>query len=255
MTVRVLPLFLLLACGGDDAVDVDGTPTGSPSLDAERWEGEVTLEGPVKVAKGSELTIAAGTVIIAEPGSSLDVRGTLTVEGTAAEPVTLTAATGWQGIALEGTLQGSYLEVRGEGGKLVMVDGVLDLSDSVLDLMAPTRSPDCTGISGGSVFLDHVHITGCHCPIHINSADEVLITNSVFDGAAVAVMIASSDAVFTGNHIEGGTDMLDIGGGISADIAGNYWGGDAPGLDTDDDAQFVGADDWLASPIDGVGPR
>ncbi|HEY8430046.1 MAG TPA: hypothetical protein VIL20_16805, partial [Sandaracinaceae bacterium] len=104
--------------------------------------------------------------------------------------------------------------------------------------------------------LDHVWITNCHCPIHITRADSVEVTASILDGASVPVMIANTRARFFGNVIEGtGADFDDIGGGIDADIAGNYYGGDAPRLATADESQFTGADDVLAEPPAGAGPR
>jgi hypothetical protein len=76
----------------------------------------------------------------------------------------------------------------------------------------------------------------------------------VLDGAAVAVMIAQADASLLGNHIEGELDLQDIGGGISADVTGNYWGGDAPTLHTDDDSQFRGLEVFAIEPLPDVGP-
>lgn len=246
--LRLLPALLLVACGG---TELPGTTT--VPVEGEVWEGTRTLDGKVVIPEGTEVVVAAGTTLEAQAGAWLDVRGTLRVEGTADAPVVLDAPDGWGGIALDGTLIGDHFDMHGVGGKLVMIGGTLDLADSTLDLENPTKSPDCTGISGGNVTLDHVRITGCHCPIHINRADDVQITGSVFDGAAVAVMIANTEGTLTGNDIDGGLDLQDIGGGLAVDVSGNWWGAD--GVTVQGDEGFTGLDDALTSPVEGAGPR
>ncbi|MEZ4467204.1 MAG: hypothetical protein R3F60_01820 [bacterium] len=143
------------------------------------------------------------------------------------------------------------------GDSLTLTGGLLRMTDSVLDLGHPEQSPDCTRISGGGLALDHVRFTGCHCPLHIDRApDGVEVTASILDGAANPVMIAQTTGRFTGNHLIGAQeDFLDIGGGFSVDIAGNYYGGDAPRLGSRDRAQFQHAEDWSMAPLEGVGPR
>lgn len=143
------------------------------------------------------------------------------------------------------------------GNALQISGGVLRMTDTLVTLEHDTRSPDCTNFDGGGAVLDHVRFTGCHCPLHINAAPEgVVVTNSIFDGAANPVMIAQTEADLRGNHFEG-TDahLLDIGGGFRADITGSYFGGGAPRLSSRNQAQFVGADQFSATPIPGVGPR
>jgi hypothetical protein len=142
------------------------------------------------------------------------------------------------------------------GGSVTVTGGVLRMRDAVVDLEHPEVSPDCLVWSGGGAVLEHVHVTGCHCPVHIAAAtEEFVLTGSLLDGAAVAVMIRDARATFRGNAFIGtGTAVQDIGGGISADVAGNYW--EAPRLlSTSAPAQFRGADDRLATRPPDVGPR
>lgn len=143
------------------------------------------------------------------------------------------------------------------GASVIVRDGVLHMTDSTIDLQHPRRSPDCTLFNGGGAVLDHVRFTGCHCPLHVNRAPAGLsVTASVFDDAAYAMMLADVEATITGSYLTGSAaDVLDIGRGIDADLAGNYYGGAAPDVQTQDAAQFVGTDDWLPErPLD-VGPR
>jgi hypothetical protein len=244
-----LTLLALPACTPDEEVTLGGDPV------LLEWSGEMTLEGPVTIAVTESVTAQPGTHVMIAPGTKLTIQGALAAMGTREAPVVLEAPEGWSGIELTGTLRGTYLQITGAGGPIRMLGGTLDMADSLLDLQAPTAPPDCTSISGGTVKLDHVQITGCHCPIHINQALSTEITGSVLDGAAVPVMLARTDALFAGNDIVGSPGIQDVGSGIAAEIGGNYWGGGAPTVSTQDPSQFTGADDWSDSPIPGAGPR
>jgi hypothetical protein len=158
---------------------------------------------------------------------------------------------------------GTFTKTQVIGGVTVyLTGGNLQMTDSSIDLRHPGLSPDCTDWSGGGATLDHVRFTGCHCPIHINSNTlPFSATNSIFDAASVPIMIANSTATFTGNNILGpSVQMEDIGGGINANIAGNFWGvqgattGSAPNL-SGNPAQFTGANSYASAPIPGAGPR
>jgi hypothetical protein len=143
------------------------------------------------------------------------------------------------------------------GNTLEMTGGHFQMTDSTIDFMLGENGPDCTDWDGGTATIDHSRFTGCHCPLHFNRTDgPVLVTNSIFDDGANAVMIARSNATFTGNHFDTSqAEFLDIGGSIAANIAGNYWGGGAPIIATGNQSQFTGAGDFLTQPIPGVGPR
>lgn len=256
--LRLLPcLLLLVACapepgppGPVTTLEIDPVAPG-----ATEWSGDITWDGVTSVGRNDNVVLLPGTVVTIEPGSRLEIEGRLTSLGTAEEPVLLDAPGGWSGIELDGTLDGTYLTIRGVGGDLTMNGGLLRLIDSVLDLETVGATPDCTKIYDGAFELDHVQITGCHCPIHINSADSVQVTNSVFDDAAVPVMIRSTSATFHGNHFIGEPGVMDIGGNLAVDLTGNYWGGGTPTLSTGDPSQFTGVDDFLAEPVPDAGPR
>lgn len=145
------------------------------------------------------------------------------------------------------------------GNTIPITGGILDMTDSFLDQMHPPSTPDCTDWAGGGMRLDHVHITGCHCPIHINSADEVVsITSSILDGAKNPIMIANCTATITHNHFVGtSTLVLDIGdgNGIDADLSDNYWDGGPPNVGTRRPDQFTGTTTYSMTPFTDVGPR
>ena len=160
------------------------------------------------------------------------------------------------GFRLENGGDFDHVDIIG-GSSLVITGGSLNMTDSLVDFQQPQVGPDCVVWNGGGAVLDHVRFTNCHCPIHINRADlDITVSDSVFDGAAVPVMIAQSRAIFRNSHFDGAqTDFLDIGGSIDCDLADNYFGGLAPNIGTGDPSQFQGAMNFLLAPVPGVGPR
>lgn len=221
------------------------------------WCGRVTLLSPVTVPEGRALSIEAGTIVDVAEGGAIVVDGALDLAGTAEAPIRISSDGFWSGVLVRGALRGGFAAISGFNGELSLAaGGEIALTDVSLDMLVPVDGPDCTSINGGSLVLDHVRFTGCHCPIHINRADVVNVTNSVFDGAANPVMIANAQATFSGNVFEGAsTLMLDIGGGVSASVGGNYWEGGAPDIGTNNPAQFSGVDDYATAPFAGAGPR
>jgi hypothetical protein len=209
------------------------------------WPG-ITVEGTV-TATFADVTDAV-TALAGGASSTITVEdSTLTADGAGAPLLRLANGGRFDRSALLG---GTTIPITG---------GILEMTDSFLDQMHPPSTPDCTDWAGGGMRLDHVHITGCHCPIHINSADEVVsITNSILDGAKNPIMIANCTATITHNHFVGtSTLVLDIGdgNGIDADVSGNYWDGGAPNVGTRRPDQFTGTDDFSMTPFTDVGPR
>jgi hypothetical protein len=229
---------------------VNGTSDQHVSFTASnRWTG-------VRVSSGGSLT-----------ATNLDMtKASLCFDGLVGSTIQVTGAT------LMGCGQSLSLANGGTFDKTIITGGItasftggsLNMTDSVIDLQHAGASPDCTDWSGGGAILDHVRLTGCHCPIHINSTNMPFkMTNSILDRAGVPVMIAdSTNATFNGNNIlSTGPQFLDIGGGIHADVSGNFWGtdgattGHAPGITSSNIAQFTGMGSYSQTPIAGAGPR
>jgi hypothetical protein len=238
-----------VAC--DAPVDtLSGSVSGAVCGDA------VAVDETLEIAVGQTLTIGAGTTLNMAAGTAIRVDGDLVIEGTQASPV-LIIGDSWRGISVNGTgsLTADYAFIQGQGAALGS-SGELAMVDSTLDLTSGPNGPDCTSINGGNAVFDHVQFTNCHCPIHINAAVTATVTNSIFDGASVPVMLANAQATFRGNHFEGtSTLMLDIGGNIFADVGGNYWEGGAPDIGTSNPGQFLGAAEYSDVPFEDVGPR
>jgi hypothetical protein len=106
---------------------VPGLQAAPPSIEGKtewtRENGPVLLRGNAVVAAASVLRIGPGVDVICAPGSSLTVRGTLLVEGSAREPVTFRPAArggSWSGIRFlrGGSGKASALaHCRFEGGR------------------------------------------------------------------------------------------------------------------------------------------
>lgn len=169
------------------------------------------------------------------------------------------------GAQLVGCSQAFSLWNGGEFDRLMVLGGhtsnvnggILSVIDSLIDLRHPSFPPDCTYWSAGGAQLDHVRFTGCHCPIHVVEAHlGFRVTNSVLDGASVSVMIAETEAEFSGNNIPQATpQILDIGGDLKLDLSNNYWGGGEPTIISDEMDHIVGIDQFANRPFDDVGPR
>jgi hypothetical protein len=255
--------LLLLACAAPrdipqappESCDVPSTtlPAGDVAGD---FCGNLTAEGSLTVRE--TLRLGAGSVLVIPAAEEIRVDGVLELNGTKEWPIHLLSQDGWNGITVNGTLRATFAKISGQFGAIQQNSGLVEMSDTQLDLLSPVTGQDCTNVDGGAMTLDHVHITGCHCPIHINaSTGPVSISGSILDGASNPIMIGSTEgAEVHGNHLLGVlAPLLDLGGGVRGSFSGNYYGGGAPNVESPDPSQFAGADDYEREEIPGVGPR
>ncbi len=259
------------------------------------WSGEFTILGDVNVPAGSTLTVQGGSLLKFGSNVKLTVEGALVLDGAQGMVRVLSNGAPWGGIDVQGSLTANVFELRDAtecitgreassiqltsgfiacsraftlangatldkvrvlgGSTNILSGGPLTMRDSLIDFRHPTVSPDCLLVTGGSVEMDYSQVTGCHCPFHVGAGD-LVVTNSILDGAAYPVMIANSTARFSRNNFQATQAHLqDIGGNISADISDNYFEGGAPVLDTEDTTQFRGAGQFAATPFAQAGPR
>jgi hypothetical protein len=235
---------------GNFALEVAGTLTLSGTSAVITFEGLGAWTG-IRVANGGTLSGTglaisnAQTCLQGQVGSTIDLSNSMFLECNGNGVMRLANGGRFRGINVLG---GSTLSITG---------GVFDIEDSTIDFRFGEQAPDCTDWAGGTAIINHVRFTGCHCPLHFNRTDSpVMVTNSIFDNGANAVMIARTQGTFFHNHfITSSAEMLDIGGMISADIGGNYWGGGAPVVASGNQSQFSNRDQYETQPIPGVGPR
>lgn len=98
------------------------------------WQGAVTLEKTVRVAKDATLVIAAGTVIrAANAAARITVAGRLQVNGSKDQPVVFDVPKGWQGIELvepTGPSSFNYARFRGAETALSSIAGHFSVRNS-----------------------------------------------------------------------------------------------------------------------------
>jgi hypothetical protein len=270
---------------GSTPIDTGVAPMDVAGMQSGMWCGPINVTANVTVAAGQTLTICAGSTVTVASGAGISVAGTLNANGTAAAPVTMTSAGTWSGIVATGMVTLTYVDIDSAGATLrvntgstvtlshstitggdteLVAGGMLTMTDSTIDLGHTATPPDCINVASGGITLDHTHITGCHCPVHIDAATMPnSITASILDGAANSVMIANATATITGNDLASVSAIVDdigSGAGITCDVSGNYWTrgtSHAVSIYTRNMAQFTGADAASAAtgPVAGAGPR
>jgi hypothetical protein len=160
------------------------------------WIGDVQVIGRVIIDPGVTVTVAQGTTIdVAENPVGITVQGTLDIEGTSAEKVTirsLMTGTFWAGIAVPtgGTLVTHY--VVQAGGGVHLSGGTATLVDSAFFRV----SGDLLTMSGGTVDMEYSAIgrepgeaDSTHCDMHFgNSGNVITVTHSNISTSAYGLM-------------------------------------------------------------------
>jgi len=158
----------------------DGAPTSNAQISGDitsnqAWSGEIELSADATIKAGVVVTMAAGTTFTGAQGALLRVEGELSVNGTAAEPVTMNpvdGAGGWGGFVAE------------SGGKVALHN------------ITGTKVATLLNCASGALecILDGVHFTGF---------------GKVIDASAPATLMASdvSDMANAGIAIKPGADV------------------------------------------------
>ncbi len=98
------------------------------------------------------------------------------------------------------------------------------------------------GGSGSAPLFDHVEVADSHCAFHFNESTGATITNSFIHHNAYGFMVIGSDAGHF-NHNNWEDNQINIGtceGGISDEVAGNYFAGTPFGDGTCDSLTATG---------------
>jgi hypothetical protein len=236
------------------------TPSSSIAGDVEGTLcGNLTATDALHIAAGKKLVLGAGTVLTMPASKGITVDGELDLSGTKAEHVVVAWPQDASGWSINGTLNATFTEITGSGfgaGLSVSSTGTLSLTDTLYDQGTPSQSPDCIPVEGGTVTLDHAKITGCHCPLHVDSGTTITTTNTILDGAD-PIMVAHASIFMhqTSFHYTEAGDLYDLGGAITSDLAGNYYGGGAPTIFPPGDGNFGNTSNFSTTPLTDVGPR
>ncbi len=168
------------------ATDVSGVQTGTWALAGSPY----FIVGDVTVPAGQSLAIEPGVTVTAQGYYRITVNGTLLAEGTAAQPILMTAtdhSTGWRGL------------------RLLTATNATTLAHCVIEYAKGTGSyPD---VRGGAIYIQN-----CSPTIAASELRYCYSHNSNSNGTGAGITTETSDALIEDNYIH--DNQADSGGGI-----------------------------------------
>lgn len=165
----------------------------------------VDVTGEVTVASGTTLTFGAGCVVRCAQDVSFEVLGTLTVNGTAEQPV-LFAPQGtnvWGGIWVHGAssaMHARYLILTGGGADQSWMTGKGFHAHRGNEPLF-TWSDSAKGYLEDCYFVDNPKSQALHGEESISAANPFQITRCLFQKTTTGGQIHNCSLVFDGNHI------------------------------------------------------
>jgi hypothetical protein len=219
----------------------DGSITGLISQDT-TWSGTVLIgyanNVTTRIDSGVTVTVSPGTIIQFKPGASLDIKGTLRAQGTAAQKIQIgPASDNAFGLILgaaptAGKLELTYVEMsRGN------IQTNAGSTATIVDTQMYKAAGDLLIMNGGTITMSYSQIgpkTGqtdtTHCNIHTSGdANTISITHSNLNGSPYGLMLyGGQNAIFTNNNWYDNTTDVDTQPGVSADISGSWFDGAKP---------------------------
>ncbi len=192
------------------------------------WSGVVTFKGPTTIESGVTITVAAGATLSFEGSSSLTIKGTLDVQGTAAAKVNLKPATGkyFGGLNNQGTLKLAYAVQQG-GGLYTQDSSTTTITDTLLSGV----QGDFLVMSGGTLTMSYSQVgvpsDSTHCQLHFNDGTAT-ITKSNIVGAPYGFMLYGGSGKYTDNNWFGNGTQIDSTTGATGDFSRSWFDRGAP---------------------------
>jgi hypothetical protein len=270
---KLLPLALsmpLLACVVGSGGNTGGDPGGGTGADAKAhittstmWSGTMSLSKETVVDPGVTLTIAQGTVVSFAPSASIDVQGTVDVQGTKAAPVLLSpSAAGGHHYGLVVSTGGELKMAYG-----VQVGGGISVSGgkvTVTDTRMSQAAGDFLVISGGTVNVSYSAIglepgagtDTTHCDMHFGgSAPAISITHSNISTSSYGLMLYGGNNVdLTFNNWFSNSIQIDTSPGVSGNVSNGWFDKGAPAA-TGSGGATIMKDNLATSRLTDAGPR
>lgn len=250
-----LSLPLLACVVGSDAPTGDGTGgpgsgsggsngsgTGTPDT-ALHISSNMTLPPTYDVAKQTivdanvTVTIPAGAIVKFAPSTSIEVLGTVVVQGSKASPVQLSPSTAGghhYGFTVDagGTLTMSYgVQV---GGGITANGGTVTISDTLMSQAAG----DFLVVGAGKVTVSNSAIglepnagtDTTHCDMHFGGTGTTIsITHSNLSTSSYGLMLyGGTGVILTNNNWFTNAIQIDTVPGVTADITGSWFDKGAP---------------------------
>ena len=244
---------------GVDAVDI----SGELNIDA-TWNCTSTVyivKSSISVGQGYTLTIEPGVIVKLEENVSLDVQGTLSAEGTAAEPIYFTSSKD-DSVGGDTNADGSETSpARGDWGAVSFQSGdtssLLDyvvvrhggggMYDGSLYAGSPLTMSHCTieeSIANG-IHVGYSQATINACTIQNNGlngcyfedSDVTLTNNAITGNGGHGMDISESTTIITESNItgNGGYGIKNTSFSIVVSAGNNYWGDPSGPYDPSDD--------------------
>lgn len=233
--------------------------TSGSMADGVLWVDSVNVAGDITVGDGATLTVASGTYVSIAEGCSLNVAGTMRVEGGPADPVEFESAStspepgDWPGLYCSGTVEMACCELRyadtgitvADEGIVVTLDGctVGGFTEYGADVTGPYTRFEATGTrfeagravggvrgdSASSITLDGCTVEGeaQYCVYISGDEDTLNVSGSTLEttrqNGIVVRLLGGPHAIITGSSITGEADSLTYGIKSDATLGGSAW--------------------------------
>lgn len=222
--------------GGSNGSDLGPGPgPGGDHITADAtWTGMMSVTGTTTVDAGVKLIIAAGTTVKFGPSGALVVNGSLDVQGTKAQVVSLLPATaGGNFIGTTVSAGGSILmnyAVQTGGGITVNPGGKLTATNTRMS----HSSHDFLVVTDGNVDVSYSSIgmdpdggaDTTHCDMHFGgSGSTIKVTHSNISTSVYGLMLYGGNQVdlTLNNWSNNSFTQIDTQPGVSADISGGWF--------------------------------
>lgn len=210
-----------------------------------QWRGTVRISGDLVIAEGSHLVIAPGSEIVFLPpkegpnqwtdhpnftGSELIVRGTITAEGTAGQPITFRYLDGtgpagsWGGVNLVASSDASFRHCR-----FTQADSALHSQESRVSVEESLFEENLVGIRfhSSEITIERNLLRRNGTAIRFHFGAPVIRSNEIRDNAkGFFVTSYPRDYQIEGNNIVGNYRAVVLGEEVPGDVLmmDNYWG-------------------------------
>lgn len=196
--------------------------------------GAVKLTGALTIDTGATVTVMPGTTIeVTTNTASINVKGTLDVQGAKGNIVTLqptNPADHWGGVTVSGTYNLTY--GKQVGGPIHTSTGS---TTKIVDSEMNRAQGDFIVTSGGALDVQYSNLglesgDTTHCNLHLGAASPLVFTHNNNAGAPYGLMFYAGGGDFTHNNwiTSSGQYAVEPGNSGTADFSGSYFSGGQP---------------------------
>ena len=205
--VSFLPFLNASVTAGGTAVSgnfLAGAVTGSTTLTAGTWD----IVGSFVVATGGTLTVPAGTTLRVLDGAALDVKGTLSIQGTSGSPVLLTSKSAsptrgiWKGVVISAGTGSTidHAEIRWADRGVSVTDASASISNTwIRDFATAGIYATNAGGTFSANTIDNTNDTATG--IYLMSSSPAITGNDIRNTLVGIYMQGNSNPVVNGHNV------------------------------------------------------